>query len=259
VNVQGTIHVLEALRQHPGCRACVVVTSDKCYENREQPWGYRERDAMGGHDPYASSKGAAELAVASWRRSFFADPAGLRLASARAGNVIGGGDWAADRIVVDAIAALAAGAPLRLRNPHATRPWQHVLEPLSGYLWLAARLLADDGQRLAQGWNFGPADRCVATVGDLAQRLVAAWGGGRIETPGDAAGPHEAGLLKLDPSLARAALGWHGAWDLDQAVAATVAWYRAHQAGADVRALTETQIAAYTANARAAGLPWTAL
>jgi CDP-glucose 4,6-dehydratase len=258
VNVGGTVNLLEAVRATPGVRACVVVTSDKCYENREQLWGYRESDAMGGHDPYSSSKGAAELAVASWRRAFLHDPTGCRLASARAGNVIGGGDWSPDRIVVDFVTAIAAGRPLRLRNPGATRPWQHVLEPLSGYLWLAARLLDEDGPRFADGWNFGPADASVSTVGDLANRLVAAWGSGRVETPGSAGQPHEAGLLKLDVSKAAALLGWHGLWDVQRTVTETVAWYRAHHTGgADLAGLTRHQIAAYTADAQAADLAWT--
>jgi CDP-glucose 4,6-dehydratase len=256
-NVQGTVHVLEAIRSVGGVRACVVVTSDKCYENREQVWGYRENEAMGGHDPYSSSKGASEIAVASWRRSFFQDANGLRLASGRAGNVIGGGDWSADRIVVDFVTAIAAGKTLSLRNPNATRPWQHVLEPLSGYLWLAARLLRDDGQRFAEGWNFGPADTSVTTVKALADRLVAAWGQGRVEIPGNAGQPHEAGLLKLDVSKAAAQLGWHGLWDVDRTVRETVAWYRAHhQRSTDLHALTRSQIAAYAADAARAGLAW---
>ncbi|MFM2091953.1 MAG: CDP-glucose 4,6-dehydratase [Planctomycetota bacterium] len=257
-NVQGTVHLLEALRAVPGCRACVVVTSDKCYENREQVWGYRESDAMGGHDPYSSSKGAAELAVASWRRSFFSTPDAMRLASGRAGNVIGGGDWSADRIVVDFVAAIAAGRTLHLRNPLATRPWQHVLEPLSGYLWLAARLLGGDGARFADGWNFGPADASVTTVKELADRLVAAWGSGSVACAGNAGQPHEAGLLKLDVSKAAAHLGWRGIWDVSRTAAETVAWYRSHHlGGADLADLTRRQIAAYTADARAAGLAWT--
>ena len=256
-NVQGTVHVLEAIRAVGGVRACVVVTSDKCYENREQVWGYRENEAMGGHDPYSSSKGAAELAVASWRRSFFQDPAGLRLASGRAGNVIGGGDWSADRIVVDFVGAIASGKPLCLRNPNATRPWQHVLEPLSGYLWLASRLLWEDGPRFAEGWNFGPADASVTTVKALADRLVAAWGQGRVEIPGNAGQPHEAGLLKLDVSKAAAQLGWRGLWDVERTVVETVAWYKTHhQRSADLKELTRRQIDAYTADARAAGLAW---
>jgi CDP-glucose 4,6-dehydratase len=257
-NVLGTVHVLEALRRVPGCRACVAVTSDKCYENREQVWGYRESDAIGGHDPYSASKGAAELAVASWRRSFFSDVDSPRLASGRAGNVIGGGDWSADRIVVDFVAAILAGRPLHLRNPGATRPWQHVLEPLSGYLWLAARLLGDDGRRFAEGWNFGPSDASVATVRDLAQRLVAAWGTGSVTCAGNAGQPHEAGLLKLDVSKAAADLGWRGIWDVARTVAETVAWYKAHHAGdIDLPELTWRQISTYTSDARAAGLAWT--
>lgn len=256
-NVLGTVHLLEALRVVGGVRSCVVVTSDKCYENREQIWGYRENEAMGGHDPYSSSKGAAELAVASWRRSFFHDPSGLRLASGRAGNVIGGGDWSADRIVVDFVKAIAAGQPLRLRNPGATRPWQHVLEPLSGYLWLAARLGGDEGDRFADGWNFGPADASVTTVQDLADRLVAAWGQGRVEVPGNVGQPHEAGLLKLDVSKAAAHLGWRGVWDVARTAHETVVWYKAHHGGAqDLLNLTRHQIATYSTDARTAGLSW---
>ena len=256
-NVQGTVHLLEALRAVGSTRACVVVTSDKCYENREQPEGYRETDAMGGHDPYSSSKGAAELAVASWRRSFFHDPQGMRLASGRAGNVIGGGDWAADRIVVDFIAAIAAGRTLTLRNPGATRPWQHVLEPLSGYLWLATRLMADDGQGFAEGWNFGPADTSVTTVAELARELVAAWGEGRVEATGQSGQPHEAGLLTLDVAKAHLRLGWRGLWDVRRTVQETVGWYRdEHRGSADAAGRTAQQIAAYCRDAQAAGVAW---
>ena len=257
-NVQGTIHVLEAIRNIGCVRACVVVTSDKCYENREQVWGYRENDAMGGHDPYSSSKGATEIAVASWRRSFFQDPNGVRLASGRAGNVIGGGDWSTDRIVVDFVKAITNGETLKLRNPNATRPWQHVLEPLSGYLWLAAKLLGTDGERYADGWNFGPADASVTTVGDLAQRLVTAWGMGRVEIPGNVGQPHEAGLLKLDVSKAGTQLGWHGVWDVQRTVQETVAWYNAHhQKNADLQTLTQQQIATYCRDASLLEVSWT--
>ena len=260
-NVQGTIHVLEAIRATPGVRACVVVTSDKCYENREHVWGYRENEPFGGHDPYSSSKGAAEIAVSSWRRSFFHDPAGCRLATGRAGNVIGGGDWSADRIVVDFVRAIAAGQPLSLRNPHATRPWQHVLEPLSGYLWLAARMAVSDGQRYADGWNFGPSDASVATVEHLARGLVAAWGAGSVETPGNHGHPHEAGLLKLDVSKAANLLQWRGVWDVERTIAETVSWYQqfhqqVHQKATDLESFTRRQIAAYVSDANAAGLPW---
>lgn len=256
-NVQGTIHVMEAIRATPGVRACVVVTSDKCYENREHVWGYRENEPFGGHDPYSSSKGAAEIAVSSWRRSFFHDAAGCRIATGRAGNVIGGGDWSADRIVVDFVQAIAAGRPLSLRNPHATRPWQHVLEPLSGYLWLAARMAAADGQRYADGWNFGPSDASVATVEHLARGLVAAWGAGSVETPGNHGHPHEAGLLKLDVSKAASQLQWRGVWDVQRTIAETVAWYRqCHYGATDLADFTRRQIAAYGADAEVAGLAW---
>ena len=256
VNVGGTVNLLEAIRTVGGVRACVVVTSDKCYENREWPWGYRENDPMGGFDPYSASKGATELAVASWRQSF-AGTGACRLATARAGNVIGGGDWSADRIVVDFVQAITGGRPLILRNPQATRPWQHVLEPLSGYLDLAARLLSADGGGFAEGWNFGPPDASVVTVGELARRLVDSWGAGEVRDGGVPGQLHEAGLLKLDTSKARARLGWHGVWNIAATVAATAAWYRLHGAGGDAAALTRTQISAYTDNARAAGLPWT--
>jgi CDP-glucose 4,6-dehydratase len=256
-NVQGTIHVLEAVRRLACVRACVVVTSDKCYENREQLWGYREADAMGGHDPYSSSKGAAEMAVASWRRSFFHDPSGARLASGRAGNVIGGGDWSADRIVVDFVRAMVAGQPLSLRNPGAIRPWQHVLEPLSGYLLLAAKLLQAEGAGFAEGWNFGPGDANVATVKELADLLVCAWGSGTVEAPLQIGQPHEAQLLKLDVSKARALLGWKGIWDVRRTVAETVHWYKAHHQGSeDLSALTRRQIADYAHDARSAGMAW---
>ncbi len=256
VNVGGTVNLLEAVRAVGGVRACVVVTSDKCYENREWERGYREDDALGGHDPYSSSKGAVELAVASWRRSFFQDPSGCRLASARAGNVIGGGDWSADRIVVDAVAALAAGRELVLRNSQAVRPWQHVLEPLSGYLDLAARLCGEDGQRFAGAWNFGPEPASTLTVGDLAARLAAAWGSGRVVMAGNVGQPHEAGILRLDCAKARAQLGWHGVWDIDQTVAATVSWFRGQLAGVPAERLVAADLDRYLSAARSARLPW---
>ncbi len=248
-NVLGTVNLLEAVRACDAVRACVVVTSDKCYENREWLWGYREDEALGGHDPYSSSKGAAELAVASWRRSF---PGGVRLASARAGNVIGGGDWSADRIVTDFILAIQAGQPLRLRNPHATRPWQHVLEPLSGYLTLADRLLESDGDRCAEAWNFGPSDASVTTVAELARLLVAAWGVGAVDASTVAPPLHEAGLLKLDASKAAARLGWRGRWDVVETATRTARWYRALTEGADARALVDADLAAFSAAAAAA-------
>jgi CDP-glucose 4,6-dehydratase len=257
-NVQGTINVLEAVRAVDSVRACVVVTSDKCYENRSWVWGYREDEAMGGHDPYSASKGAAELAVASWRRSFFSDPAGCRLASGRAGNVIGGGDWADDRIVTDCMRAIQAGMPVRLRNPSATRPWQHVLEPLSGYLHLAWRLCQVDGDHYAEGWNFGPSDTSVVTVESLARQLVRAYGDGAIVAQHDSQQPHEATVLKLDGSKAASRLGWRAVWDVGTTAERTAAWYREHRTGTAAARLVDGDIAAYAAAAAAAGAPWNA-
>jgi CDP-glucose 4,6-dehydratase len=237
VNVMGTVNVLDAIRRvgADSVGVCVVVTSDKCYENREWPWGYREDEAMGGHDPYSSSKGAAELVTAAYRSSFFSD--GPAIASARAGNVIGGGDWGADRLVPDIYRAVAAGEPVRIRNPHAIRPWQHVLNPLSGYLRLAERAWAD--RALARGFNFGPADEDVRPVGWIVERLAVH---SEID---DGPHPHEAHWLKLDSSLARGALGWSPAWDLAEGLRRTAGWYRAHREGEDLLALTRAQLAAF--------------
>ncbi len=258
-NVGGTVNVLEAVRSLGGPVSCVVVSSDKCYENREWDWGYREVDAMGGHDPYSASKGAAELVVASYRRSFGESDqhTGMRLASARAGNVIGGGDWACDRIVPDFISRIQAKKALSLRNPGATRPWQHVLEPLSGYLLLAQRLAGNAGSAFAEGWNFGPVDASIITVHELASRLVRAWGSGEIILA--PAGPkvHEACLLKLDCSKALARLRWRGTWDVDQTVSRTIDWYRAFDAGQDVLQLTKRQIDDYVTDASRLGIAWT--
>lgn len=254
-NVGGTVNVLEAIRSNPSVRACVVVTTDKCYENREWPWGYRECDPLGGHDPYSASKAAAELAVASWRKSFCADQ-GPWLATARAGNVIGGGDWSPERIATDVIAACAAGGAVHLRNPAATRPWQHVLEPISAYLHLGARLLGDRPADSAGAWNVGPDDADVVTVEVLARQMVAAWGSGSVEVDPRAANLHEAGQLKLDGSKIRARLGWHGTWNVREAVVHTVAWHRAHLAGEDCRRITDEQTDAYLDSARRRGLGW---
>ena len=244
-NVLGTVHLLEAVRQMNGIRVVVNVTSDKCYENQEWLWGYREDEAMGGHDPYSSSKGCAELVTAAWRRSFFppADYArhGVALASARAGNVIGGGDWALDRLAPDLITAFAAGRPAVIRNPAAIRPWQHVLEPLSGYLWLAERLWAD-GAAYAEGWNFGPNETDARPVAWIADRLATLWGNGAAWEQDGGTHPHEAHYLKLDCAKAKARLGWAPRWDLGRALTATAAWYQAERAGADMRAVTLAQI-----------------
>lgn len=236
-NVQGTVHVLDALRNSAHCKAALVITTDKVYENREWPHPYRECDALGGHDPYSASKAACELVVDSYRRSFFAAQ-GLQLASARAGNVIGGGDWAAERLVPDVLAAIDAGRPVTLRHPEAVRPWQHVLEPLSGYLRLAAGLLANESG-LASAWNFGPEAADAQPVKALVAGL-----GARAEIDGDP-GPHEAGRLELDISRARRLLGWSPRWTLQQALQRTLDWHQAWRANADLQALCLAQIAAY--------------
>jgi CDP-glucose 4,6-dehydratase len=224
-NVLGTAHVLEACRHAPSVRAIVVVTSDKCYDNREWPWGYREIEPMGGADPYSSSKGCAELVTAAYRRSFYGE--GARVASGRAGNVIGGGDWAEDRLVPDIVRGVAADRPIAIRNPRSVRPWQHVLEPLSGYLTLARRLCEDGGGAVAQGYNFGPDDAEALSVAEVAERLVARLGRGRLAIAPDG-GPHEAAHLRLDSSKARAELGWRPRLSLEETLAWTADWYRAH-------------------------------
>jgi CDP-glucose 4,6-dehydratase len=242
-NLMGTVHLLEAVRRTAAVRVVLSVTSDKCYENREWVWGYRENDPMGGHDPYSSSKGCAELATAAYVNSFFGSSDGPRVASVRAGNVIGGGDWAEDRLIPDVVRAFLAGEPVRIRNPHAIRPWQHVLEPIGGYLTVAERLW--DDPELVGGWNFGPEDQDARPVGEVVQDIAQIWGdGARWEADG-AEHPHEARYLKLDCSKARARLGWTPRLPLKEALEWTVEWFRAYAAGEDVRALTEQQIRQY--------------
>ena len=253
VNVLGTANLLEAVRASGAACSVVVATSDKCYDNTGQVWGYRECDPMGGHDPYSMSKGAAELVVSSWRDSYFgAADSAVRLASARAGNVIGGGDWAQDRLVVDAVRAIAEGRPVVLRSPAATRPWQHVLEPLGGYLLLAARLAgSNDPQAYAQGWNFGPEPANVRPVRDVAEALIAAFGRGELVVEQDPDAPHEAFALALNCDKAHQLLGWHPAWGFAETIARTVEWYDRWLAGeADMRSVTRRQIEDY---GRAAG------
>lgn len=255
-NVMGTVNVLEAARACDSVGAVVVVTSDKSYQNLETGRPFRETDAMGGRDPYSASKGAAELVVEAYRQSYFAE--GAAVASVRAGNVIGPGDWAADRIVPDIVRALTAGRPVEVRNPDAIRPWQHVAEPLSGYLWLGARLLAD-GHAFSGPWNFGPTgtggDRTVRWV---VERFLEAWGSGTWTGPdGTTRHPHEAHHLSLDSSKARERLGWAPVWDAGEAVRQTAEWYAAYDADERrARPLIEAQLAAYVDAARAAGLPW---
>jgi CDP-glucose 4,6-dehydratase len=245
-NVMGTTHVLEACRRTSSVRAVVVVTSDKCYENREWLWGYREDEPMGGHDPYSSSKACAELVTAAYRRSFFSD-GGPAVATARAGNVIGGGDFCEDRIVPDIVRGAAAGESIPIRNPLSTRPWQHVLEPLAGYL-LLARKLCEEPRSYAEGWNFGPRDEDAIPVEDLAKRLVEQLGRGTlaITPPEERKGPHEARYLKLDVSRARARLGWAPKFGIDEALGLTARWYRRFlEDPASCAAELDTQIREY--------------
>lgn len=249
-NVMGTVNVLEAVRQTGSVRAVIVVTSDKCYENREWLWGYRENEPMGGKDPYSSSKGCAELVTAAFRNSFFTagrdGQSAIAVASARAGNVIGGGDWAKNRLVPDAMQAFLANRAAIIRNPRAIRPWQHVLEPLKGYLMLA-QLLAERGSAFAEAWNFGPNDNDVQPVERVVSALASRWGSTAAWQPDGREHPPEAGVLKLDSSKARARLGWVPALDLATAVEWVVQWYRGYGNGDNVRRLTEDQIARYLA------------
>jgi len=244
-NVMGTVHLLEAVRACDTVRAVVNVTTDKCYENREWVWGYREADPMGGSDPYSSSKGCAELVTSAYRKSFL-QHGQAALASARAGNVIGGGDWALDRLVPDILRAFEKDQPVTLRNPQATRPWQHVLEPLSGYLTLAERLFADN-QAFAEGWNFGPAERDARPVEWIVRHLANTWGDGARWTVRADTQLHEAQYLKLDCSKAHQQLQWAPRWPLETALERIVRWHRAWLAGGDVRAACLAEIADYTA------------
>jgi CDP-glucose 4,6-dehydratase len=248
-NVVGCCNLLDAVRACDSVEATVVITSDKCYRNNEWVWGYRETDTLGGHDPYSASKAAEEIVVASYRDSFFA-PAGRHLASVRAGNVIGGGDWAADRIVPDAVRALMAGEPLGVRNPGSTRPWQHVLEPLGGYLLLAGRMLTEPGV-LDDAFNFGPAEDATITVGELADKVVADWGSGSWQHTGESDAVHEAGWLALDCSKAHRTLGWRPLLTVDEAVAWTIEWYRALADGGECRDVVDRQIDEYERRAAA--------
>jgi CDP-glucose 4,6-dehydratase len=259
VNVLGTVHVLDALRQLEKPCAAVFVTSDKCYENREWVYGYREDDPMGGHDPYSSSKGAAEIAIASFRRSFFQDHP-VKVASVRAGNVIGGGDWAPDRLLPDCIRALQARQPIPVRNPSSVRPWQHVLEPLSGYLCLAAALtgLPRCDSTLCSAFNFGPRHDASRTVAALVEEVLNHWPGTWKDTS-DPAAPHEAALLRLSIDKAQALLGWSPVWGFARTVEQTVSWYRQTAADpATAAALALRQIGDYHADAARAGLSWAA-
>ena len=256
-NVSGTANLLDAVRHADSVRAVTVITTDKCYENRETDQAYREDDRLGGRDPYSASKACAELVVSSYRASFFSAGAAKRhrasVSTARAGNVIGGGDWATDRLIPDCLRALAAGKPISVRNPKSVRPWQHVLEPLSGYLRLAALQLAEP-EKYAEAWNFGPSEGDARTAADVADLVVRAWGSGCWSSPAaDGPQPHEAGLLRLDSTKARERLSWRPVYGVDEAVAKTVAWHRAAaQPGFDALAFTRAQLADYTAAGKAA-------
>lgn len=247
-NVMGTVHLLEAVRNTPGVRAVVNVTTDKCYENREWVWGYREDEPMGGYDPYSNSKGCSELVSSAYRSSFF-NPGlyqehGVAMATARAGNVIGGGDWAADRLIPDIVRAFEHGDPARIRNPNSIRPWQHVLEPLRGYLMLA-ECLYSAGPVYGEGWNFGPGYDDAKPVGWIVKEMANRWGGNATWQIDEGTHPHEANYLKLDISKARARLGWQPALQLGDALNLVVEWAKGGRAGSDIRALTESQIATY--------------
>lgn len=249
-NVMGSIHIMEAARVTDSVRVVVMITTDKCYENREQIWGYRENEPLGGYDPYSSSKGAAEIAISSWRRSFF-NPADygrkhhVAIASVRAGNVIGGGDWAKDRIIPDCIRALEADRPVEIRSPKAVRPWQHVLEPLSGYLLLAGKMLQEP-TKYCEGWNFGPRAESITPVWQVATMLTEYYGRGQLKDVSDPDALHEASLLMLDISKARFQLGWEPRTDIRQCCQLTADWYKRYRQE-DVYALCVSQIQQFLA------------
>lgn len=250
-NVMGTVNVLEAARHAKSVRALVVVTSDKCYENRGSSEGYNEADAMGGHDPYSSSKGAAELVTAAYRRSFFGNSGGAAVASARAGNVIGGGDWSEDRLVPDIVRGVLSGEPVVIRSPESLRPWQHVLEPVRGYILLAQRL-CEQGQSYAEPWNFGPRSEDAVAVAQVAQEMITRWGKGQLKIQVDPAAPHEAETLRLNCEKSHKHLGWAPALTLDQALDWTIDWYRAYQENpSSAKSVTKTQIERYASLANA--------
>jgi len=243
-NVGGFVNVLEVARSLPGVRSIICVTSDKCYLNKEWVWGYRESDELGGRDPYSASKAAAEMVFLGYMHAFFMNRQDVGIASVRAGNVIGGGDWSEDRIVPDSIKSLQRKEPIFLRNPSSTRPWQHVLEPLSGYMLLAAKLHASP-KEYSGSWNFGPGKNAVNTVQDLAERIISHWGGGEIEAAAGSQGPYESRLLHLNCDKAFYALDWHPRWDFDRTVKETTLWYRDVWQGKPALPKTKEQILAY--------------
>jgi len=250
-NVMGTVNLLEAVRNTVSVKAVVNVTTDKCYENREWAWGYRENESMGGHDPYSNSKGCAELVTSAYRNSYFHpehyQKHGVALASARAGNVIGGGDWAEDRLIPDIMRAITHNEAVNIRNPHAIRPWQHVLEPLSGYLKLA-QTLYEEGTIYAEGWNFGPNDEDTKPVQWIVEYLTQVWGEGASWHLDNSNHLHEAHYLKLDCSKAKASLNWVPKWRLEMALDKIIDWQKQYQQGADMKAVTLAQISDYQMN-----------
>jgi len=246
-NVMGTVNVLEAARKCTNLKAIVSVTTDKCYENREWAWGYRENEPMGGHDPYSSSKGCAELVTAAYRKSFFNENRTTFLASARAGNVIGGGDWAEDRLIPDILRAFENNEPVIVRNPLSTRPWQHVLEPLSGYLVLA-QLLFEEGSSFAEGWNFGPKDEDCKPVSWILDKMVENWGNGAKWELDKNYNPHEAGYLKLDCSKAAMQLNWHPKWSLEYTLESIINWHQHFISGKNIQEQCLLEIAKYQKN-----------
>jgi CDP-glucose 4,6-dehydratase len=243
-NVMGTVNVLEAARKCTNLKAIVSVTTDKCYENKEWPWGYRENEPMGGHDPYSSSKGCVELVTAGYRKSFFNDENSAFLASARAGNVIGGGDWSADRLIPDILKAFEKNEPVIVRNPMSTRPWQHVLEPLSGYLVLAQHLF-EEGSNVAEGWNFGPKDEDCKPVSWILDRMVTNWGNGASWELDKNNNPHEAGYLKLDCSKAAMRLNWYPKWNLEHTLESIINWHQHYIAQKNIQEQCLLEIAKY--------------
>ena len=243
-NVIGSVNLLEAVRKCESVRSLVYITSDKCYENLEWVWGYRENDRLGGHDPYSASKASAEIVFSAYARSFFFDRPKFGAASTRAGNVIGGGDWAVDRIIPDCVRAIESEQPIDLRNPSATRPWQHVLEPLSGYLLLAARLWKEPSA-FSGSWNFGPPSKEVRTVLEVAEHLIARFGRGRVNCESSAKNPHEAGLLQLNCDKAHQKLGWYPRWDFERTLDMTADWYKNVQGGEDAKKVTRQQLYDY--------------
>lgn len=248
VNVMGTVNLLEAIRNTPGIKAVVNVTTDKCYENREWHWGYRENEPMGGYDPYSNSKGCSELVTSAFRSSYF-NPKdyqnhGVALASARAGNVIGGGDWANDRLIPDFIRAISKGEEVKIRSPYAIRPWQHVLEPITGYLTLASKLFTE-GPKYAEGWNFGPEDKDSRDVEWIIETICGLWGEGASYSIDTNRQPHEAHYLKLDWSKAKAELGWIPKWSIEESLKSIVVWNKAYLDGKNMRTVCNDQIEMY--------------